>query len=278
MIPELPVLAIVPTDKLILHEHHDRSRAIPLIESLKSTGVLRNPPIVTALQDRTNRFVVLDGANRSTALQEMGFEHVLVQVVLMDDPKLELRTWNHIVWELDSESLLKDIEGIPQVSLQPTSTDTGYRDLMNGQTLILINLSGEESYSARLHATKLIARVDALNNIVDVYLHKAKMDRTSLRNVNALKAIYPQLSGLLVFPPFSVDEIAHLAGSGHLLPSGITRFTISPRVLHINYPLEELSVDRSLKIKNHRLDHFIQRRMANKKLRYYAEATFIFDE
>jgi hypothetical protein len=53
---------------------------------------------------------------------------------------------------------------------------------------------------------------------------------------------------------------------------------ISPRVLHLNYPLEEMSMEKPLEEKNAALQHFIQGRIADKGVRYYAEATYLFDE
>jgi len=69
-----------------------------------------------------------------------------------------------------------------------------------------------------------------------------------------------------------------MAGRGSLLPTGITRFTVSPRVLHLNYPLGAMSADGSLSEKNRHLQEFLQARITQKGVRYYAEATYLFDE
>jgi len=53
---------------------------------------------------------------------------------------------------------------------------------------------------------------------------------------------------------------------------------VSPRALHLNYPLEELAADRPLEEKNEALQRWIQERIARKGVRYYAEATVLFDE
>ncbi len=63
-----------------------------------------------------------------------------------------------------------------------------------------------------------------------------------------------------------------------LAPPGITRFTISPRALRVNYPLADLSADSSLEAKNEALQRWINERMARKGVRYYAEATVLYDE
>jgi hypothetical protein len=82
----------------------------------------------------------------------------------------------------------------------------------------------------------------------------------------------------VIFPHFEVENVLELAGAGYLLPAGTTRFTVSPRALHLNYPLEELAADKPLEEKNADLQRWIQERIARKGVRYYAEATFLFDE
>jgi ParB-like chromosome segregation protein Spo0J len=81
-IPDLPDLRVVSLQSLVLHERMDPRRAPPLVEALRADGVLRNPPIVHPVSQRSERFVVLDGANRTTAFELLGIAHILVQVVM----------------------------------------------------------------------------------------------------------------------------------------------------------------------------------------------------
>jgi len=46
----------------------------------------------------------------------------------------------------------------------------------------------------------------------------------------------------------------------------------------VNYPLADLQADLSLAEKNHRLDEWVRAKLAAKALRYYPEATYLFDE
>src|SRR5687767_3956346 len=102
---EAPDLRIVPTKKIIPHEIEDVSRAEPLIRRLPVDGVLRNPPIVTMMNDEQGHYVILDGTNRVTALDALKYEHTLVQVVQYEEPFVELHTWNHVVVGMDSADL-----------------------------------------------------------------------------------------------------------------------------------------------------------------------------
>jgi hypothetical protein len=66
-----PNLTIVPSENLVIHEKHDHQRTTPLIRGMKSTKIIRNPPIVAPLDDGTGRYMVLDGANRTIAIKKI---------------------------------------------------------------------------------------------------------------------------------------------------------------------------------------------------------------
>lgn len=274
----LPTLTFLPVNDLVIHERHDAQRTRPLIIRIRSSGVFRNPPIVSPLHDGSGRYMVLDGANRVTALKEMEFPHVLVQVVEPDDPGLNLQNWNHVVWELKPQRFLSGIREIAKIRLLPTHGETSEPNLEGDCNLALIISCEGHSYTICTQADDLKTRVKLLNQIVDSYKERSRLDRTSSRDVEKLAQVYPQLSGVVIFPPFEIQDVLRLAGEGYMLPSGITRFTIAPRALHVNYPLEELRAGKSIEEKNAELHKWLQERLEKKKVRYYAEPTFLFDE
>lgn len=278
MIENLPYLAILPVEWLVVHEWHDGQRTPPLIERIRASGVFRNPPIVTPLSSPGGRYMVLDGANRTTALRQMGFPHVLVQIVQPDDPGLQLQNWNHVVWGLPAGELLAAVDGIPEIRLVDSEEQDDLPDLWGDCGLAVIQTPEGGKHTVCTTAGELVRRVRQLNAIVDAYKERAHFDRTHAREIGPLKGIFPHLAGLVVFPHFDVQHVMSLAGQGYLLPAGITRFTISPRALHVNYPLAELGADRPVEEKNAALQRWIQERIALKGVRYYAEATFLFDE
>ena len=57
----IPHLEVLLLDDLLEHERHDDQRAGPLIARIQKSGILRNPPIVTPLQDGSQRHMILDG-------------------------------------------------------------------------------------------------------------------------------------------------------------------------------------------------------------------------
>jgi L-serine kinase (ATP) / ParB family transcriptional regulator, heme-responsive regulator len=277
MIPNLPVLSFLKIEDVIIHEWHDDQRTPPLIDRIRETGLFRNPPIVAPLHDGTGRYMVLDGANRITALRSMGFPDVLVQVVEPDQPGLHLENWNHVLWEMDPKVLLADIRAIPNVN-PVVMEDQSQPNIMDDCGLALVQIPRGNKFTLCTGSDELVIKVALLNAIVDCYKNRGKLDRTMARDVRDLEDVYTNLSGLIIFPQFKIQDVLQLAGAGYLLPTGITRFTISPRALHVNYPLYELAADKTLEEKNETLQRWVQSRINKKGVRYYAEATFLFDE
>jgi L-serine kinase (ATP) / ParB family transcriptional regulator, heme-responsive regulator len=277
MIPDLPDLRFLKIDSVIIHEWHDEQRTPPLIEKIREGGLFRNPPIVTPLQDGSNRYMVLDGANRITALRKMDFPDVLVQVVEPNHPGLRLENWNHVLWEMDPKILLGEIRAIPDVN-PVVMEDQGQPNIMDDCGLALVQIPRGKKFTLCTDAQKLVVKVALLNRIVDCYKDRSKLDRTMARDIHELEDVYSDLSGLIIFPQFKIKDVLVLAGQGYLLPTGITRFTVSPRALHVNYPLYELAADKPLEEKNEALQRWVQMRINKKGVRYYAEATFLYDE
>jgi len=271
-----PHLEIIPVANLVEHEWHDDQRTPRLMARIQESGVLRNPPIATPLRDGSQRFMVLDGANRVTALGKLNFPHVVVQIVKPDDQGLKLFNWNHVIWGFDASQLVTTIEQLQDIYL--VSGDEKRPDLGEDCDLAKVQVARGNLFSFCTQVKSLTRRVELLNAILDIYKDQASLDRTNEWSVVRLKAIYPDLCGLVIFPNFEIKQVLHLAGNGSLLPTGITRFMVSPRVLHLNYPLEAMAADIPLEEKNEELRHFIQQCVAQKGVRYYAEATYLFDE
>ncbi len=271
-----PHLELIPVASLVEHEWHDDQRTPPLMTRIQESGVWRNPPIVTPLQDDSGRFLLLDGANRIAALRKLNFPHAVVQVVKPNDQGLKLYNWNHVIWGLDSSQFVAKIEHLPDIFLR--SGEDEPPNLLQKCGLVAIQIARGDLVSVCTPLQTLERRVERLNAIVDLYKDQANLDRTNEWSVVRLKAIYPDLCALVRFPKFELEQILILAGRGCLLPTGITRFMISPRVLHLNYPLEAMISDLPLEEKNAELEHFIQQRVALKSVRFYAESTYLFDE
>ena len=272
----IPHLEILPVTRLLEHEWHDDQRTDPLMARIEKSGVWRNPPIVTPLQDDSQRYMVLDGANRVASLKKLNYPHALVQVVHPDDQGLKLYNWNHVIWSMGSSQFVANLEQLKDIYL--VSGEDERPNLWKECGIAVIQAARGNLYSVCTKVEGLEGRVELLNAIVDLYKNRASLDRTNEWSVVRLKAVYPDLCGLVIFPKFEVKDILVLAGQGSMLPTGITRFMVSPRVLHLNYPLEAMKADLPLDEKNAELQDFIHQRLAEKGVRYYAEATYLFDE
>lgn len=276
MIANLPTLKILPLDQMILHEDHDLQRTLPLVEKLRAQGILRNPPIVMPLPDGSGRYMVLDGANRVTSLKEMEFPHIVTQVVASDYPHVNLQTWNHVVWGMSTKKLMASFKKIKGIKLVKIDTQKSFD--APKYTPLQIRLPDGSFYILDEAPSDLPTHIDTLHEIVNAYKARASSDRTSQTLIDSFKKVYTDLTALIIFPRFKIKTVLKLAGQSIVLPTGITRFTVSPRVLHLNYPLHELSSGKPIEYKEAYLQHWVEEHVKNKRVRHYVEATFLFDE
>jgi L-serine kinase (ATP) / ParB family transcriptional regulator, heme-responsive regulator len=277
-LPDLPDLRILPTDSLRAHEHADEQRSTPLVEALRSDGVLRNPPIVLPMGGQPDRYVVLDGANRTLAFRLLNLPHVLTQVVHAGTSRVNVETWNHVVLGFPSDDLKGALEEIPEIALVPSDPDRASYEVSAGGTLGYLALADGKVFEVVCETEPLDLRLRNLDLLVRAYMGRVQVERTSARNVGEVFRVFPSATGLLVFRRFEIDEIVAAVAIGRLLPAGLTRFVVSPRALRVNYPLARLAAAGSLDAKQDELEAWVRSRVSDRQVRFYAEATFLFDE
>jgi hypothetical protein len=272
----VPDLRIVLTNSVVPHEHHDWQRLEPLIKRIDADGNLKNPPIVAELGD--DRYVVLDGANRVTALSELDIPHCLVQVVPYEPPFTELQTWHHAITDIDINALDAQIAAIDDLTANTVDLILAQAQLARRVLLsYYVRLDGSvvtlESPHSDLHR-----RTTLLNKVVSIYLTNGRLHRTNSETVADLKLAYPDFCALMIFPSYEPVEILELAGGGERIPPGLTRHIIQGRAMRVNYSLDDLRANTSLEDKNVALTKWLQDRLDKKRMRFYAESTFLFDE
>jgi hypothetical protein len=273
---ELPDLRILPVSSLLLHEQHDAQRSEPLAMRLAADEVLRNPPIVAPIPGEP-RFVVLDGANRVTALTSLGIPHTVAQVVDYEDEELILDTWYHLVSDLPRENFHRAIGGLAGVSLEASDLIGARAELARREALAYIVYPDGDVFTVQVEGD-LHQRATRLNDIVDIYKARGKIYRANTDYVDKLLPYYDAVTALVVFPRYQPAEIIELARIGARLPAGITRHVIPRRALRVNFPLSVLRDDWPLIEKNGYLKDWLKRKMANKEARFYQESTFLYDE
>jgi ParB-like chromosome segregation protein Spo0J len=275
-----PDLRILPLDLLVEHEFNDEQRTAPLAERLKTEGVLKNPPIVSPIGDDDERFVVLDGANRTMALNMLGYPHTLAQVVKYEEPYVTLTTWHHLVEDIDAQDFSAQLEAVDGIDYFEVDYLHARAGLARRECLIYVIRRDGKVFVARpkIPGLSVSEQNQLLNALVDTYKDRGNLHRAMTESLEEAKKLYPNLTGLVVFPRYDTSEVLALARDGQLLPTGLTRHLIEGRVLRVNYPLDELKSGEPLEMKNARLKEWLQEKMASKEVRFYGEKTYLFDE
>ena len=275
-----PDLRVLPLDRLIEHEYNDDQRTPPLAKRLEQEGILKNPPIVTQLDGNNPRFVVLDGANRTTALQSLGYQHVLVQVVDYRQPQVILTTWNHVVCGLEQGIFINALRTVDGVEIKETDLLDAKAALARRVALLYAICTDGRVFAAYTVKSRrgVKERNRLLNAMVDTYKEDAQLHRTTTEDVEEAGDMFSNLAGVVVFPRFEVSEVLALARDEELLPTGLTRHLIQGRALRVNYPLADLKSAENLEEKNARLKEWLRKKLASKEVRFYGEMTFLFDE
>lgn len=267
-----PDLRIVPVQHLLLHEEVDLERVARLLDRLSADGVLKNPPIVASLPD-SDRFLLLDGANRVSAIDNLDIPHLLVQVEPFQNPSLEVRHWNHVVRDIEARSLIQRVREIGGLEVREDGPG-------GDSSRFLASLFLEDGSSLHLYGGPDVSeRVTFLNAIVDTYYRgDARMDRVNHDDLDSLRRHHPHFGALVCFPDFSKEEIRAVAEAGRRLPSGLTRILVPRRVLGFNLRLPLLKSSLPLEEKRRWLADAIHQKVTEHKVRYYQEPTFVFDD
>jgi hypothetical protein len=268
------VLRIVHSKELIGHEEVDPSRVERLVRRLQSDGVLKNPPVVAraGLQH-----VVLDGVTRVAALRKLGIRDVLVQIVDYDGPGIDLHSWCHVVVGMQGRELMSAVKSHGGLKAQYTDLLMARVALSRRRILCYLMLRDRGVVSVAGGASPE-ERVALVNEVVGLYVRRAQVYRVMGDDLDALLEEYPDLSAAVVFPCYTCGEIMRTALNGAKLPMGITRHAISGRALGLNVDLVMLDSDIPLEQKNLWLSNLIKSRIKNKRVRFYPESVFRFDE
>lgn len=266
-------LRVVPMDKIFPHESIDQKRVEKLAARIEKDGMLQNPTIVTEVE---GKYMVLDGATRTAAFKELGYPHTVVQISNPEDG-LGLRTWFHVIQNIDPDTLLAILEELDEITLVETTVDKAADDMFAYGSLCYIH-----TVDGQVHLIQSVSgvnRLDALNHLTETYINASITDRTLKNDIVELHKDYPDLSAVVIFPEYTVSQVMNVTLSGRYFPAGITRFLIPGRILRLNADLNILkSSDMSLVEKNKWLTKLLEEKMSRNAIRYYAEPVYLLDE
>ncbi len=257
MIRSLKDLRLVEPGCLILHEAHDEDRLARLKDRIASEGEQRNPVVASPYG---HRYLVLDGAHRVRAMDELGARFVLVQVV---EPPERAEGWGHVVGGMGAigpdEANGLVVAGVPG-------------DESEGEAVADVETAGGEAVAVRSRGAGPLARSKAMWALQARYPQEA-----AVRRVEPDVAVR-LLSGeaLIRYRPFSPEELVEIVGSGAVLPAGVTRFRVRERVLGVRYPLGRM-MDGEPRARNVELRRFVSERWAENRVRHYREPVVLFE-
>ena len=257
MISSLKDLRLVEPRCLLLHEAHDEGRLARLKERIESEGEQRNPVIASSYGDR---FLVLDGAHRVRAMDELGSRFVLVQVV---EPPGRAEGWGHVVAGMEPPDP-EEANGL----LVGGSPGDG----VGGEAVAEIQTGGGETLLVRSREPGTLARSRAMWGLQERY-----PERAAVRRVEPEATVRLSRGEVLIrYRPFDPEELVEIVGSGAVLPAGVTRFRVRERVLGVRYPLGRM-MDGEPRARNVELRRFVTERWAENRVRYYREPVVLFE-
>jgi len=267
-------LDLVPIEKILPHEHIDPSRVSRLARRLEAEGVLVNPPVVVRWQQE---FILLDGATRLSALRELGFEQVVVQIVNTDVMGFDLHTWFHVVVAkrgiADLYTRLRNVAGLLMEPIRPGEAS---ESLTRHDSLAYV--ADRNGKHTLIRAADSSHRLHLLNRFVSSYTEWGAVERTLQSDPSRLRAQFPDMAAVVVFPQFAPSDVFAAASHGDLLPAGLTRFVIPGRVLRLNADLRRLRRAESLADKRLWLNNLLTSKLARSALRIYDESVVMLDE
>lgn len=267
-------LRIVSADDIVLHEGQDPLVVSNLAQRLKDDGILRNPPIVA---EADGHYIVLDGATRTGALRTLGMCHSLVQIVDYASQHISLSSWHHLIQRTPPSAIFDQLAQLENVAVERVPTKQAEHDLALHKSLCYFLLRNGSAYQVR-GAPDLENSVRQLNQIVAMYRGKTQVYRAVTTDLGVLVHEYPDLSMVFVFPSYTPVQVTQLALNGAKLPMGITRHLIGGRAIGVNIPLERLASTESLESKNVWLQNWLRDKIHTRKVRFYQEPLFVFDE
>jgi hypothetical protein len=182
-----------------------------------------------------------------------------------------------VIQQIDVDQLVRLLDDLPDVSLEVVEADKATELMFEYGGLCYMQAADGRVFL--VHAAPGVNRLDALNNLTNLYIDAAYVERTLSSDIYSLQYEFPEMAALVVFPEYTVTQVMQATtSSGRFFPAGITRFLIPGRVLRLNADLGYLRSENSLQEKNRWLHEILKEKQLKGGIRYYAEPVFLLDE
>ena len=258
-------LDVISFDSLILFEKFDPIRTERLVKKIFDEQDFFNP-ITVALYK--GKYIVIDGVNRLEALRRLGVKNIFVCLVdYCSRSQVELKNNAHFL-HLNKEKFYKllDDNNIEYRFVEGVEVD----QILNSGGVCAVIENGKKYLALSDHNP--CSLVDFLNKLVTIYVGKYEVYRLSELSQDA------QNFGLKVlFPLFKISQIVKMAEEGVYLQSGITWHALRNSIIHFSFPLSVLK-EKTVKEAQLFLRTLVDKKIENKKVRYYPSNIYICDE
>jgi hypothetical protein len=275
----VPDLRLVRPERIRFHEHPERTRTLRLVKRIREERTLLNPPIVARL-DETD-YVLLDGANRVSALAEIGCSHVPVQVIDYARPEVELKGWHHLLLEgakLDLRDRYAALDGARVERAAPGEVASLLS--LRRTFAVLVDESGTPWVLApESGRVELRAWMEAIEMAVAAYEGRTRLERIKLADYAELPEVFRTVEHQMVlYPTITKSELLYLVSAGLRIPTGLTRHLIPGRALGLHLTLDFLAEAWSDERKERHFREVVDDLEMRGRIRFYEESVFVMNE
>lgn len=268
-------LKLLKISEIKLHEDTENKRLRNIFNRISHDKFLMNPVIVAKYDDD---YILIDGANRLSSLEEIGCKLVLAQIIDYKDKAIKLLSWNHFVYEFELSKLIElcKKEGW---KYEYTNLRDGQKAASKGINKILASDIENDTHILITFKNKFEDILKALLKITSLYTGKYNFDRSeSDIKIQELKKFSRKKGVLVDFPDFTKEDIVKIARNNLKIPTGISRHILKNRVLHVKYGIKNLLDENNMDKKIKELDKYLYKKIDDNKVRQYKESVIIFDE
>lgn len=261
-------LKIISSGSIISFESPCEKRVEKIADEIAREGRLRDPLLVTALDDV---YLLLDNVNHYFALAMLNVDHIPVQ--LADVDRLSIRPWQRLLTDFSRNDLASFCARFPRKIYVIESGEHGPRP-----NEMEVRFATGERVRLSTRARSVLVRADICGRLFREISRRGKTfrDKVDYRVHDPFRE-YPEASAILFPPMFSLDELACIARHDERLPHGFVRPDQPGRVLGIDFSLSVLREQASLEEKESFFNDMLKLRLALDRIAYYNGAVFMYN-
>ena len=268
-------LELLRLSDLKLHETTETYRLRNIYNRISKSKHLINPIIVGRNKDD---LILIDGANRYNSLKVIGCKLAIAQIIDYKDSRIQLKDWNHLIYDFDIELIKMYCEG-NYLKYKYVSYKNG-EAILNKKLNALLATDLTKNETIVVHLPKDFGTLlKELNKFVKIYFEKYKFDRSESEiRIADLKKYTRKKGTLIEFPKFKKNHILRSANNKHKIPAGITRHILINRILHVKYEIKNLLNEKNMDKKSEEFRRYLIKKIDDNKVRQYTESVIVFDE